>query len=312
MNTNTNDDIHVLRDSLHNSTVSGPWRLTVWEKHGHPPCYIFAEEHESRGSCPEESDISSVLREILDKTTRTEVFIEHFVHASDITNPRVDPAVACEARSSSILNGLRLCLEVTKITNTRDAERIHFCDPRCDIVCIMPDGKVYEAIQMYVTKLAKDGDIPDALLTLYEAFIHPLLTVVPDTKKTGGRLSGVIKRIRGVMSHDQLAFFDETWKADVVTSIKDLTNTYTEMHQAKDVTKVADFMTQYTRTINKFMDTWLLAQMFHSENNGMSSSVLYLGSLHSLNMEKYLERYGYRRTSIHENKNLHACLAIKN
>lgn len=310
MNSLQQDDITVLRESLQNSTISGPWRLTVWEKDGHPPCYVFSEEHESNGSCPHERDISSVLRDILDKTLRTEVFIEHFVHASDITNPRADLAMACAARSSSILNGLRLCLEVTKITNTRHDGRIHFCDPRCDIVCIMPDGKVYEAIQMYVAKLAQDGNVSDALLTLYEAFIHPLLTVVPDTKRTGGRLSGVIKKIRGLMSDDQLEFFDETWKADVVTSIKDLTNTYTKMHQAKDVTKVADFMTQYTRTINKFMDTWLLAQMFHSENNGMSSSVLYLGSLHSLNMEKYLERYGYRRTSIHENKNLHACLAI--
>lgn len=306
-----NNDITALRDSVYNSTISGPWRLTVWEKDGHPPCYIFAEEHESHGSCPEERDISSVLREILDKTRSTEVFIEHFVHAGEITNARVDPALACAARSSSILNGLRLCLEVTKITNAQHAERIHFCDPRCDIVCIMPDGKVYEAIQMYVTKLARDGNVAEALLTLYEAFIHPLLTVVPDTKRTGGRLSGVIKKVRDLMSYDQLEFFDETWKADVVTSIKDLTQTYTSMHEAKDITNVAEFMTQYTTTINKFMDTWLLAQMFHSENNGMSSSVLYLGSLHSLNMEKYLERYGYRRTSINENKNLYACLDIK-
>lgn len=303
-----NSDLEILHNTVFNSTISGPWRLTVWERDEHPPCYIFAEEHDSNGSCPEQRDISSVLLEILDSTTHTEVFIEHFVHAENITNERVEMSQACAARSSSILNGLRLCLEAVKLTKERHAGRIHFCDPRCDIVSIMPDGKVYDAIQAYVAGLVRDGNVSDALLTLYEAFIHPLLTVVPDSKRTGGRLSGVIMRIRDTMSSDQVQFFDEIWKGDVVKSIKELTETYTKMHEANNVTGVADFMTKYTRTINKFMDTWLLAQMFHSENNGMSSSVLYLGSLHSLNIEKYLERYGYRRTSIHENKKLHACL----
>ena len=102
------------------------------------------------------------------------------------------------------------------------------------------------------------------------------------------------------------------WKEDVVTSIRNLTETYSAMHKAQDVRDISQFMTQYTRTINKFMDTWLLAQMFQSENTGMSASVLYLGSLHSLNIEKYLERYGYKKVSIHESENLSACLTIKN
>lgn len=307
----TNNDVNILHASLYNSTISGPWRLMVWERHGHPPSYIFSEEHASEGSCADQRDISSVLREILDKTTATEVFIEHFIHAEEITTPRREMKEACVAKSSAILNGLRLCLEVVKISSTRHAERIHFCDPRCDIVSIMPDGKVYEAIDAYVKQLVDEGNTSDALLTVYEAFIHPLLSVVPDSKNIGGRLSGSIKKARQGMSAEQLHFFDEMWKLDVVTSIKELTETYTAMHESRDLSNVPDFMKQYTRTINKFMDTWLLAQLFHSENNGMSSSVLYLGSLHSLNLEKYLERYGYSRTSVHENQNLAACLTIK-
>lgn len=305
-----NNDLNVLHNSLYNSTISGPWRLTVWDKEGHPPSYVFSEEHASEGSCPDQRDISSVIRDVLENTSKTEVFIEHFVHAEDIVNPRREKEQACVAKSSAILNGLRLCLEVVKIGSTHHGERIHFCDPRCDIVSIMPDGKVYQAISAYVHQLVADNNTSDALLTLYEAFIHPLLSVVPDHKSMGGRLTGTMKSARENMTPEQRKFFDEMWELDVVTSIKGLTETYSSMHKSNSVGNVAQFMTQYTRTINKFMDTWLLAKMFQAENKGMSSSVLYMGSLHSLNIEKYLERYGYRRASIHENKNLGACLTI--
>lgn len=304
-------DVQIISDSLKNATISGPWRLTVWESDSHPPSYVFSEEHGSEGSCPDERGISSILMEILDKTAAAEVFIEHFVHAEEMVKPRQSEEKACSSDSHQILNGLRLCLEVVKMTTTDHANRIHFCDPRCDIVCVMPDGKVYEAIDAHVRQLQADNNVSDALLTIYEAFIHPLLSVVPDSTNLRGRLSGSIKQARQVMTPDQLAFFDETWKQDVVTSIRNLTTQYTAMHTLQDVSKTAEFMTQYTRTINKFMDTWLLAQMFHSENTGMSASVLYLGSLHSLNIEKYLERYGYRRASLHESNNLAACLTIK-
>lgn len=305
------DDINRVNDTLHNSTISGPWRLTVWDKEGHPPSYIFSEEHASDGSCPDQRDISAILREILDKTRRAEVFIEHFIHAEEITNPRSDIRKGCVARSDAILNGLRLCLEVVKISSTKHANRIHFCDPRCDIVSIMPDGKVYDAIEAHVNQLEEAGKVSEALLTLYEAFIHPLLSVVPDGMNMHGRLSGSMKKARESMTDTQVEFFDVMWQMDVVTSIKNLTEAYSKMHGASDVSSAAAFMTQYTRTINKFMDTWLLAQMFQAENGGMSASVLYLGSLHSLNLEKYLQAYGYTKTSIHENKNLAACLAIK-
>ena len=304
-------DVKVLSDCLNDATISGPWRLTVWESHGHPPSYIFSEEHGSEGSCPDQRGISSILKEILDKTTATEVFIEHFVHAEEMVQPRQDEEKACVSQSHSILNGLRLCLEVVKMTRTEYAQRIHFCDPRCDIVSVMPDGKVYEAIEAHVRNLKADNKVADALLTIFEAFIHPLLSVVPDSTNLRGRLSGSIKQARQAMTPGQLSFFDEMWKQDVVTSIRNLTETYSAMYKAQDVTDTSQFMTQYTKTINKFMDTWLLAQMFHSENTGMSASVLYLGSLHSLNIEKYLERYGYRRVSIHESKNLAACITIK-
>lgn len=305
------DDINRVNHTLHNSTISGPWRLTVWEKQGHPPSYIFSEEHDSEGSCADQRDISAILREILDNTRRTEVFIEHFIHAEEITTPRSDMQKGCVARSSSILNGLRLCLEVVKISSTKHANRIHFCDPRCDIVSVMPDGKVYDAIEAHVKQLTEAGMVSEALLTLYEAFIHPLLSVVPDGMNMHGRLSGSMKTARDNMTDPQLEFFDGMWRMDVVTSIKNLTEAYGNMHSASDVSNAKAFMIQYTKTINKFMDTWLLAQMFHAENSGMSASVLYLGSLHSLNMEKYLQAYGYTRTSLHENRNLAACLAIK-
>lgn len=304
-------DVKIISDCLKNATISGPWRLSVWESDSHPPSYVFSEEHGSEGSCPDERGISSILMEILDKTAATEVFIEHFVHAEEMVKPRQSKEKACSSESHQILNGLRLCLEVVKMTTTDHANRIHFCDPRCDIVCVMPDGKVYEAIDAHVRQLRADNKVSDALLTIYEAFIHPLLSVVPDSTNLRGRLSGSIKQARQVMTPDQLAFFDEMWTQDVVTSIRNLTTQYTAMHTAQDVSNITDFMTQYTRTINKFMDTWLLAQMFHSENTGMSASVLYLGSLHSLNIEKYLERYGYRRASVHESNNLAACLTIK-
>lgn len=304
-------DIKILSECLNNATISGPWRLTVWESDRHPPSYVFSEEHGSEGSCPEQRGISSILKEILEKTVATEVFIEHFVHAEEMVKPRKNEEKACVSQSHSILNGLRLCLEVVKMTCTEYAQRIHFCDPRCDIVSVMPDGKVYEAIEAHVRKLKTENNVADALLTIYEGFIHPLLSVVPDSTNVRGRLSGSIKQARQAMTADQLLFFDEMWKEDVVTSIRNLTETYSAMHKAQDVSDISRFMTQYTTTINKFMDTWLLAQMFHSENTGMSASVLYLGSLHSLNIEKYLERYGYKKVSTHESKNLSACLTIK-
>lgn len=305
-----NSDVEALDSILSNTTISGPWRLSVWVKDGHPPSYIFAEEHSSEGSCPEQRDVSSVMREILDKTTKTEIFIEHFIHAEEIENPREGVEKACVARSSAILNGLRMCMEVVKITSTRHGGRINFCDPRTDIVSILPDGKVYEAIDSYVTKLVQENKLPDALLTIYEAFIHPLLSVVPDNKSLDGRMSGSIKTARESMTEGQRSFFDEIWKMDVVTSIKELTETYSSMHKAKSLGDIKEFMRQYTRTINKFMDTWLLSKIYNAENNGMSSSVLYLGSLHSLNIEKYFEMYGYKRAAMHENRNLHACLSV--
>lgn len=303
-------DVHVLAEILTNKTISGPWRLSVWEKKGHPPSYIFSEEHSSEGSCPDERDVSSVMREILDKTRKTEIFIEHFIHAEEVYSPRQEAEEACVAKSSDILNGLRMCMEVVKITSTKHGDRIHFCDPRTDIVAVLPDGKVYEAIESYVKQLVKENKKSEALLTIYEAFIHPLLSVVPDSKSLNGRMSGNIKSARESMTDAQRSFFDQVWRLDVVTSIKDLTSTYSVMHENNDLGSTREFMTQYTKTINKFMDTWLLSKMFNAENNGMSSSVLYLGSLHSLNLEIYLEMYGYVRASTHENRNLRACLRI--
>ena len=55
-------------------TVSGPWKLTVWKKTNSPPCYLFSEEHANEGSCPEEKDISTVSRELLNNTENVHIF----------------------------------------------------------------------------------------------------------------------------------------------------------------------------------------------------------------------------------------------
>ena len=204
------NDIQKLQEIISSGQViSGPWRLTVWTKNGSPPSYIFSEEHASENSCPDKTDISSLLRQILDNTSKTGIFIEHFIHAESIKNAKTETQNACVARSEKILNGLRLCLEVVKISQKEHGERIHFCDPRCDIVSVLPDGKVYDSINFYTQQLIRDNNISEALLTIYEAFIHPLLSVVPDKKSMSGRLSGSMKTARSKMTQEQLRFFDE-------------------------------------------------------------------------------------------------------
>ena len=305
------DDVQYMSQALEaGSTISGPWRLTVWEKQGCSPCYLFAEEHSNDGSCPEEKDIAVLAKEILRNTQNVHVFIEHFVHALDIKRVKLTEEEACSAKSKSILNNMRNCLEVLRVHRPEENKRIHFVDPRMDIVSALPDGKLYEAISHYADHLVKKGDSSGALMTVYEAFIHPLLSIVPDKFGVNGRMTGVMERYRSQMDEAQEKFFLRTWKSDVVGRIKILSDMYVSMQSSKSISRLDELKLSYTDMVNKFMDMVLLAQFFVSENNGMTASLVYAGSLHSLNFETYLRQFGYTRTRLHENKSLSACILL--
>ena len=292
------------------SKISGPWRLTVWEKNGLSPCYIFSEEHANEGSCPENKDITVLAKEVLSHTENVHVFIEHFVHAMDVTKVKMTQQEACTAKSKAILNNMRNCLEVLRIERPQENKRIHFVDPRMDIVAVLPDGKLYEAISHYTNHLTQKGDVGEALMTVYEAFIHPLLSIVPNKFGLDGRMTGVMERFRNQMTETQKDFFLQMWNNEVVQRIKALSDKYVSMQKAQDLSRLDDFKLSYTEMVNKFMDMCLLAQFFVAQNNEMTAALVYAGSLHSLNFETYLEKYGYKRSRLHENKNLNACIKL--
>lgn len=314
----TNDVDYVSRALETGSTISGPWRLTVWEKQGEvggeyhqqAPCYLFAEEHTNDGSCPKEKDITTLARDILGNTKDVHVFIEHFVHALEIDRVKLDEEDACSARSDAILNNMRNCLEVIRVNRPGDKKRIHFVDPRMDIVSVLPDGKLYEAISHYTDHLVSKGDTGGALMTVYEAFIHPLLSVVPDKFGVNGRMTGVMERFRDNMTDPQKRFFLQNWQTDVVSRIKKLSDIYVSMQKSNTLSNLDELKLSYTDMVNKFMDMWLLAQFFVSQNQGMTVALVYAGSLHSLNFETYLKAYGYSMTRLHDNKSLSTCLRI--
>lgn len=309
-----NDDVEFLSKSLESgSTISGPWRLTVWVQNGKRPCYLFSEEHDNEGSCPDQRGISELAKNVLKNTEQVHVFIEHFVHAQRLSKATTNESEeeACSAKSERILNNMRNCLEVLRMNRPEHRERIHFVDPRVDIVSVLPDGKLYEAISYYTDHLIQSGDCSGALLTVYEAFIHPLLSVVPNSSLgMNGRMNGVMERYVEKMTVIQQEVFKYLWKEDIIGKIKVLTDAYATMEKKKCVFNLKDLKLKYTDMVNKFMDMYLLAQFFLSENSGMTGSIIYAGSLHSLNFEGYLKRYGYTRTRVHENKNLSACVRL--
>lgn len=308
-----NNDVEFLSKLLDpGSTISGPWRLTVWVRDGGKcPCYLFSEEHHNSGSCPDQEGISEVIKRVLNNTRHVHVFIEHFVHAEklDTATTTKSEEQACSAKSENILNNMRNCLEVLRVNRPDEKKRIHFVDPRVDIVSVLPDGKLYEAISYYTNHLVASGDCNGALLTVYEAFIHPLLSVVP-SKSFGieGRMTGVMERHVKMMTLQQEKVFMRLWKRDIIGKIKVLSDGYTAMEKRKCVFNLENFKSKYTDMVNKFMDMCLLAQFFLAENSGMTGSIIYAGSLHSLNFEGYLKEYGYVMSRTHENKDLSACI----
>lgn len=313
--------------------ISGPWRRTVWEKPGNPTCYIFAEEHDNEGSCPGEMDINHLLRNVIKDSQNVHVFVEHFIHANDSHHDTLSPttddihininsslskndqASTCQSTSNSILNNLRNCLEVFRVERPLDRHRIHFVDPRMDMVCVLPNGKLFDAISHYVNFLHGQKHFSEALLTIYEAFIHPLLSIVPDKFGARGRLTGVIGRFLDKMTSDQKNIFTLLWQDQVVASVKVLSEMYVNMYEEQEQrTRFKDNFSElklkYTEMVNKFMDMWTLAQMFLAQNTGMTAAIVYVGSLHSLNLEHYMEKCGYTLTVTNSNKDFGACLQL--
>lgn len=291
--------------------ISGPWRLTVWSKTDSPPSYVFSEEHANKGLCPEEKCIISLAKDILQNTENVHVFVEHFIHANEVENVKDSVATACSSkRDAAILNNMRTCLEVIRVRESSKQERIHFIDPRADIVAILPDGKIYDAIDSYVKLLVQSGDKKNAIMTLYEAFIHPLLSLFPDKKVMKGRLTGNMEQSRELMKRHQQEFFDKIWRDDVIYRIFQLTELFREIEKNSDLSRVRELQDSYRDMTNKFLDTWLLVNVFLAENDGMSASVIYLGSLHSMNFETYLEGLGYKSEAKFENRDLTSCLAV--
>jgi len=304
-------DVDLIDLKLNGTTISGPWRLTTWTKAGKPPSYVFSEEHASKGSCPEEKDISKLLMEIINDTQNVHVFIEHYIHANDVSRQGTVESACSVSKDKAILNNLRHCLEVIRVKDSALRSRVHFVDPRTDIVAILPDGKVYDAIDSHVAQLTKDGDKEGVIMTIYEAFIHPLLSLFPDNKDMGGRMVGKIQGMKEKMTPEQVVYFEKVWKEDVIGRISKLTNTFGSMQKNSNVALVSDIKVQYRDMTNKFLDTWLLANVFLAENTmGMTASMIYLGSLHSLHFEDYLVGLGYIRKSITENKDLSACIRL--
>jgi len=306
-------DLSSLKDLIFNGkNISGPWRLSVWEKDGHPPSYVFSEEHANKGSCPDQMDISALSTNILNSTSNVHVFIEHYIHANEMINTKHTEEKTCNiAKDKAILNNMRNCLEVLRITDPSKKERIHFIDPRVDIVAILPDGKIYDALDMFITSKIKEGDTECALMTIYEAFIHPLMSMFPDKMVMKGRMVGTIENMRSKMTPGQKTFFDSVWKKDVIGRISTLTKFFRDMQKSSDLSEINQMYKLYKDMTNKFLDTWLLANVLIAENSmNMSASVIYLGSLHSLNFEEYLHQMGYTRKSLFENKNLSACLKL--
>ncbi|CAM9092231.1 unnamed protein product, partial [Ectocarpus sp. 12 AP-2014] len=314
--------------------VSGPWRLTVWEsptQAGGSKIYVFSEEHANEGSCPQDRHFSHLAAEVLQKTRGVHVLMENFVHANDIRIPKAGAnaslSQACSPVNVGILNNLRNCLEVMKINSRHCAggceKRIHFIDPRVDMVSVLPDGKLFEAITHYVNHKASEGLFDDAVLTIFESIVHPLSSLLPDRRNLVGRLVGVFDAFRARMTPLQRQTFDKIWVGDITGGIVSLNAKYVKLHRtysssskkrpplAQFSKDVEDMKTTYKWYTNKFMDIWLLAHVFMIQNtSGSSGMVMYLGSLHGLQIEKYLAEHGLRKVHHVDNQNLGSCLSV--
>ena len=312
--------------------ISGPWRLTVWDAPGTGKVYVFSEEHANTGSCPQNRHFSALASEILQKTTGVHVLVENFIHANSIMSPKTGRNTtitqACSPVDVGILNNLRNCLEVMRINSQYCSDgcekRIHFIDPRVDMVSVLPDGKLFEAISYYANHKASQGSFDDAVLTIFESIVHPLSSLLPDRQNLTGRMVGVFDSFRHNMTPVQRNTFDSAWARDITGGIVEINAKYIKLHTNFSSTKrkttpsiakfshdVEEIKQLYKRYTNKFMDMWLLAHVFMIQNTADSSGmVMYLGSLHGLQIEEYLSQHGMRKVHHVESQNLSSCLPL--
>lgn len=309
--------------------ISGPWRLTVYETENDVPIYVFIEEHDNEGSCPTENHISEVVREVIINTTNVHIYIENFIHAYDLLNPRAARTedLACSPTTKGILNNLRSCLEVMRLNegscDKKCQSRIHFIDPRADIVCVFPDGKLFEAITFFCEHEVSKGNFASALLLIYEAFVHPLHGLLPDRQTLKGRLVGTIENLRGMFTDEQRVTFDKMWKQDITQRISNIYKSHVELNKKYVTSNVGSsygssfmrdldkFKVDYKKLTNKFLDLWNLAHVFITSNKqNPSGMILYLGSLHGITIEEYFVEHGYKRVYRKETDNLQSCLKL--
>lgn len=313
--------------------ISGPWRLTVWDSvdtgMNSGKVYVFSEEHANDGSCPEYRHFSEIAKDILQKTNGVHILVENFLHANDLTQTRngiSEPVHACAPVEEGILNNLRGCLEVMMLNEQHCrgncSNRIHFIDPRVDLVSVLPDGKLFQAISHYTDHCASRGDFAGSVLTVYEALVHPLSSLLPDKRNLRGRLVGTFEALRSKMSIRQGETFDRLWVSEITGGITAINKKYIELQKGfsgsskkhslqKFSAKVEEIKHLYKIFTNKFLDVWLLAHVFMIQNTANSNGmVMYLGSLHGLVIEKYLASHGFIRTNIFQNRSLDSCLDV--
>lgn len=312
--------------------ISGPWKLSVYDSsrtsRDSGLVYIFIEEHHNEGSCPEERHFSQISAEILQRTTDVHVLVENFIHSNDLVHTRTGSnslQQSCGPVESGILNNLRNCLEVMRL-NTNYCpggcdNRIHFIDPRVDMVSVLPDGKLFEAISHYAEHQAYEGDVSEAVLTVFEGLVHPLSSLLPDKKNLKGRLVGAFEMFRSKMTPDQVSTFDKVWLSDITGGITEMNDKYIRFQRkytgSKKLKKrefsedIEDIKACYKKFTNTFLDMWLLAHVFMIQNTGTCDGiVMYLGSLHGIQIEKYMKTHGFELLQKIENSTLDSCLNV--
>lgn len=306
--------------------ISGPWRLSIYDTDNSGNIYVFSEEHSNDGSCSENRHFSEVVKEILEKTENTHILIENFVHVNDVESLKGYKHLnkVCSPVENGILNNLRNCMEIMKLNDQyckgTCENRIHSIDPRIDMVSVLPDGKLFEAITHYCEFQANNGDFNGAVLTVYESLIHPMVSLLPDRVTLRGRLVGIFEKLKSQMNNTQGEIFDKIWKKDITDRIVSLNKAYTNLQKkypsssksvSSFISDIESMKKMYKVFTDKFLDIFLLAHIFLIKNTGKCTGmIIYNGSLHSLQIEKYLEEFGFKRLNRIENGNLDACLKV--
>lgn len=161
-------------------------------------------------------------------------------------------------------------------------------------------------------------------MTVFESIVRPLSSLLPDRKNLTGRLVGTFEAFRNRTTPAQRVTFDKIWAVDITGGIVDINAKYIKLHETyssprrkttpsltkfnQDVEEIRQIYKRYT---NKSMDIWLLAHIFMIQNTaGSNGMVMYLGSLHGLQIEKHMKLHGLRKIYHSETQNLNSCLSL--